>query len=324
MAGYRVCHNCGYDLKGIARKSPCPECGALQGRVGLQNTSLAYASMPTITSVASRLTLIFATQVGFVLLFLALIFLNQYFRDIFGKRSEEIFFVVIAGITVLNAVARCSPFLIAPIDRSSKLLKNLRMATWIFGGLLLAVVVFAILLDAVGVSGQGVVFASIVGTYMCYGLLMSCSMWVTSSVDQWLGDQSAETSHGISWWCFMLASALFPLGAGIAWVMGTGSGIGSLIYLVTFLAAVVGIITALIGDGMALNSSIWSIRNKSHHDEIAQRRAAREAAKADEMASRMGEKVDSPEVFRTCLRCGYELRGIPLSSPCPECGSIQE
>ena len=324
MAGYRVCHDCGYDLKGIPRKRPCPECGALQGRVGLQNTSLAYASMPTITSVTSRLTLIFATQVGFVLLFLALIFLNQYFRDIFGKRSEEIFFVVIAGITVLNAVARCSPFLIAPIDRSSKLLKNLRMATWIFGGLLLAVVVFAILLDAVGVSGQGVVFASIVGTYMCYGLLMSCSMWVTTSVDQWLGDQSAETSHGISWWCFMLASALFPLGAGIAWVVGSGSGIGSLIYLVVFLAVVVGIITALIGDGMALNSSIWSMRNKSHHDEIQHRRAEREARKADEMASRMGEEKVSPRVFRPCPKCGYDLRGIDSNHPCPECGLIQD
>ncbi len=93
----------------------------------------------------------------------------------------------------------------------------------------------------------------------------------------------------------MLASALVPLGAGIAWLVGAGSGIGSLIYLVVFLAVVAGIITALIGDGMALNSSIWSMRNKTHNDAIQNRRAEREAKKADEMAARMAEGFKNPD-----------------------------
>ncbi len=191
MAGYRVCHDCGYDLKGIARKSPCPECGALQGRIGLENRSLAYASIPTIMSVSSRLTLVCATQVGFVVCCLALILPSQFLGELFGKRTKEILFVLIVVVTVMNAVARCSPVLVAPFDRSSKLLKNLRKATWFFGGLLLAMVVFVIFLDTVGVRGRGIMSASIVGTCVCYGLLMCCSMWVTSSIDQWLGDQSA-------------------------------------------------------------------------------------------------------------------------------------
>jgi hypothetical protein len=65
--------------------------------------------------------------------------------------------------------------------------------------------------------------------------------------------------------------------------------------LVVFLAVVVGIITALIGDGMALNSSIWSMRNKTHNDAIQNRRAEREAKKADEMAARMAEGFKNPD-----------------------------
>lgn len=298
----RSCNRCGYNLKGLRPEGVCPECGAPMQRSSGSDRLNDNLSNAPISYLRTLLLGLLLMVVGAVLGSLSLFIVPVLQYKAVGLLGGAVLWWI--GVFIVTGKREKGPNAIpdAMLDSAKLQLANrILQASWVLAGL-----GWLALTQAGG--AMGVIALALVLLMPLVGLIgfVPLSLQLSSFAD-WSGHSHlADLFRGTAWTIaacgvlIVITSALrmvMPATGGFLWMAVIASmavlGIAQVVFMVSVL--------------MLLGTVQWAIKN---------------AHFAHDRDLRKLERLRNPDPERFCPKCDYSLAGLPLMSPCPECGWI--
>lgn len=302
----RQCDHCGYNLKGLAEGSKCPECGAPARRLGVRTSGMMTDEAPT--------RFIKKLRLGFTLASIAIL-ASIVLRFVHLGLIASGFWV--AGIWLITSarpgVGHIRPDKVLDNEHMRSIIRYASFAWPVYSlsslgqGLMIAP-------GGGGATGPGLLLGVLSVITMLTGITAWFSLIPTSvyfaEISYWASHNNLSDRLRATAWSLAVFGTIGAILTAMAVLAGSTAAIfvGIIIWLIIALTLVIfGLTTIQLRAVMS-----WVIRHQvlaAGSPERIRKRMERETMRPGHIAT---------ELF--CHRCGYDLLGLPFGGDCPECG----